>query len=438
MNKDNAIWSFFSSVKLALFTLCSLALTSILGTVIPQKENVDFYINKFGPKTAQFFQLFDIPDMYGSWWFLTLLALLCINLIVCSCDRFPGVWKQIMTDNLAIPLQRLGKMKTSSSFTTDLSINEITTKIPQLLANQGWTTANRNSENSELFFSQKGKWSRTGVYIVHSSILVIFLGAIYGHFTGFKGSIMLPELQSSDTIFTFENGNTIDLPFEVRCDRFDIEFYSNGMAKEYRSKLTILENGKEILHKDIEVNGPLTYKGITFYQSSYKGYQDFILGVTDESGQTRIFSSEFRKEIIWQDKDIHFGITNLESIRDRVVKVKIWFDDGEGTPSEFWMDAGSQVKIKREDTTYLFSAKQRYATGLQVAKDPGVWLVYLGCGLMLLGLYLAFFLSHRRIWVLVSTEKTEATILISGTANKNKVGFDKTFNDLADSLKNSI
>ena len=31
----------------------------------------------------------------------------------------------------------------------------------------------------------------------------------------------------------------------------------------------VLENGKEVLKKTIEVNDPLTYKGLTFYQSSY-------------------------------------------------------------------------------------------------------------------------------------------------------------------------
>ena len=115
MKSENIIWNFFSSVKLALFTLCSLAVTSILGTIIPQKEASEFYISKYGAKTAQFFQLFDIPDMYNSWWFLSLLGLLSANLIICSIDRFPGVWKQINADNLALPLERIEKMNLNSS-----------------------------------------------------------------------------------------------------------------------------------------------------------------------------------------------------------------------------------------------------------------------------------------------------------------------------------
>ena len=76
-----------------------------------------------------------------------------------------------------------------------------------------------------------------------------------------------------------------------------------------------------------------------------------------------------------------------------------------------------------------------YATGLQIAKDPGVWVVYTGCGLMLLGLYVAFFMSHRRIWLLIRKENGETTVLMSGSTNKNKTGFETTFRALSTKLK---
>ena len=36
------VWAFFASVKLALFTFFILAITSIIGTVIPQGKEMDF------------------------------------------------------------------------------------------------------------------------------------------------------------------------------------------------------------------------------------------------------------------------------------------------------------------------------------------------------------------------------------------------------------
>ncbi|UCE94442.1 MAG: cytochrome c biogenesis protein CcsA [Flavobacteriaceae bacterium] len=40
------VWAFLCSVKLALFTFIILATTSIIGTVIPQDEQLFFYIHK--------------------------------------------------------------------------------------------------------------------------------------------------------------------------------------------------------------------------------------------------------------------------------------------------------------------------------------------------------------------------------------------------------
>src|SRR5665647_2764682 len=88
MKNRNPIWDFFASVKLAQITLFFLSTTSIIGTVIPQKESAQAYIDRYGETTAHLFQILSItPDMYTSGWFLSLLGLLCVNLIVCSVDR---------------------------------------------------------------------------------------------------------------------------------------------------------------------------------------------------------------------------------------------------------------------------------------------------------------------------------------------------------------
>ncbi|MEE4240145.1 MAG: cytochrome c biogenesis protein ResB [Desulfopila sp.] len=434
MKNTSSLWKFFSSVKLALFTLAFLAITSILGTVIPQKEPIEFYVNTYGPQTAAFFQVLDIPDMYSSWWFLGFLGILTANLVICSIDRFPSVWRQMTADYLDLPIERIYKNQLSATIESKKTLPETIQNLQQMLKDRGWKTVSRPRNDKMLLFSQKMPWSRSGVYLVHLSILVIFAGAGYGQLTGFKGSIMLPELQSSTVVYPFRGGQPIDLGFEIRCERFDIEFYPNTMPKEYRSKLTILENDTVVLQKDIVVNDPLKYRGITFYQSSYQGFRDFIFTIADQTGESTLFTGDFQKELTWAEKNIQFGIINLETVRDRVDRIKIWFNDGKGPPAEFWMDAAEEVQIHRPNMTYLFSAKQRYATGLQVAKDPGVWIVYLGCSLMLAGLYIAFFLSHRRIWVIVYHEDTTTIIDMKGTANKNKTAFAAQFEKLSGTL----
>lgn len=268
---------------------------------------------------------------------------------------------------------------------------------------------------------------------------MIFAGAIIGHFTGFKGSVMLPELASTKTIFSSKDQQSIALGFEVRCNRFFIEFYDNGMPKTYLSDLTILEDGKEILTRDIEVNTPLTYKGITFYQSSYQGYQEFIVDIKEiGSNEQQSFVVPFQQRTSWPEKDIHFGIINADALGQTVTRAKIWFRDGENQAVTTWLADNSSTTINSADRSFEVSVKQMYATGLQVAKDPGVWIVYLGCALMLLGLYMAFFVSHRRLWLLVTIDGSTADVSLAGNTNKNRQGFSRQFRQLEETLDSKL
>lgn len=115
---------------------------------------------------------------------------------------------------------------------------------------------------------------------------------------------------------------------------------------------------------------------------------------------------------------------------------KIWFDDEMGEPIQFFAEDKKSVTIERGDLSYSFTVKQRYATGLQVVKDPGVWIVYVGFALMLFGLYVAFFMSHRRLWIAIQQTGANFTIILSGSSNKNKAGFSRTLEDIATRLLN--
>ncbi|MCP3896119.1 MAG: cytochrome c biogenesis protein ResB, partial [Bacteroides sp.] len=143
----------------------------------------------------------------------------------------------------------------------------------------------------------------------------------------------------------------------------------------------------------------------------------------------------YQQEIVWKEKGLRFGIINIEAVGDRFTRMKIWFNDESDSPSIFWVESGQKARVNRGETSYLLSAKQRYATGLQVAKDPGVWIVYLGCAIMLIGLYMAFFLSHRRIWLNVDGTTPKTVIYFTGSANKNKIGFDKLFKELEEKIQ---
>jgi cytochrome c biogenesis protein len=444
--KKNPLFSLFASVELALFLLFLLATTSIIGTLIPQNSPPDFYIQRYGHKTAQLLRLLDIPDMYNSWWFLALLALFALNLVVCSLERIPQVVRTLRRDGLAVAPEQLPKFPLHREVCLPLGVETAAGQVAALFNTHGWRTREAATATGRLLFAQKGGWTRFGVYVVHCSILIILVGALIGsskvarnvlhnpHFA-FKGSVMLPEGESTNHIVAFKSGEHIDLDFHLRCNAFTIEYYPNGMPKSYRSEVTIIENGQPVRDAVIEVNQPLTYKGVTFYQSSYQPYQHYRVALNKQGGGATTATIAAAQQMDWPEAGISYGIINRESQGEVTRRLKIWFSDNQGEPSVFWVNAGQEAVVERPSGTYTLTLNQLYATGLQATKDPGVWLVYGGCLLMLIGLYIAFFLSHRKLYAFVEGEGNGCRILFAGEANKNKVGFENTFSELINTLQ---
>jgi cytochrome c biogenesis protein len=439
-NDKNSIWSFFASVKLALFVLFFLASASVIGTVIPQNSPAEEYVKLYGANMARLFQILDFQDMYNSWWFVLLLVMLGLNLTICTIERLPNVWRLVVLDNLTTDIDRLAGMRPNKQILTSMAPEEAAAKARAGLAENGWQAKEAVRDNGILLFAQKGPWTRLGVYAVHSSILIIFAGAMIGSYFGYKGSVMIPETRSTDSIYAFGDQKEIKLGFEVLCKRFTLTKYPNGAPKEFRSDLAILENGKEVLTKSIVVNDPLSYKGHTFYQSSYQSYQKFLISLTDnQSKNAELFLVEPGKEIKWPLEEVSFGIINRELNQTSMqYRYKIWFKDSSGAAESFWIVDGDTATVKLGDTEYAFGLKEFFATGLQVTKDPGVWYVYIGCAIMLLGLMVAFFLSHRRIWVFIKRETDETSVLVSGNANKNKPTFENNFAAVSASIEEKL
>ncbi|MDF1614484.1 cytochrome c biogenesis protein ResB [Desulfurivibrio dismutans] len=438
--EQNQVWRFFASVKLAITVIFILAVTSIIGTLIQQGKNHEFYVQEYGPELARLFQVLDFTNMYNSWWFITLLIVFSVNIIVCSIDRLPNAWRMVVLDNLNTTPERLQKMplKAELSVSAD-SPAAAADKVSNVLAQAGWKAQSRDKEDGVMLFSQKGAWSRLGAYMVHTGILVIFIGALVGAVFGYKASIMFPEGETVAHVFDRKTSEPIPLGFEMHLENFDIKYYPIGMVREFRSDVVIRDPElNEPFRTSILVNHPFKHRGLTFYQSSYQPLSEYLIEVrNEETGQQRVSMARPGRQINWREEGLTFGVMNTMSDRvGRVHEYEIWFSDQEAEPSVFNMSDKQTVTVQRPEANYSFYIQQRYATGLQVANDPGVWIVYAGCGLMILGLYACFMVTHRRVWAYVRPdEKGGSKLLLCGGSNRNKETFDQRFAALAQRLR---
>lgn len=443
-NQKNPVWRFFASVKLALITLIILAITSIAGTIIKQGQAPSYYVDEYGSGLAKAFELLDLTNMYSSWWYILLLILFSINLLVCSIERLPVVWRQVSQDNLSSPPQNLEKMSLNHHLTVKSTPAETSEKICRVLTENGWKTPQqREVEGTIWLFAQKGAWSRLGVYVVHLSILIVLIGAIIGSLFGFQAYVFLPEGRTTSHIFLRQTREPFPLGFELRCDRFEKTYYPNGMVKEYRSDLTVIDQERDTtFQKSIIVNDPLSYRGYTFYQGdSYPTDEFFVRVETRENTQGQNFRVPAERDVNWPGTTASFRIAELTRDQEGTVsKAKISFRlSPEGEPVEFWVNDKGTAEIRQAGLNFNFSFRQFHSTLLLITKDPGVLVVYLGCVLMIVGLGVSLLLSHRRIWIQISPQgQKKAKILLGGSSNKNKLGFEQSFQKLTHQIDKDI
>ncbi|MFH7325804.1 cytochrome c biogenesis protein ResB [Desulfurivibrio sp. C05AmB] len=441
MNQTDApIWHLFASVKLALVLIGLLAATSIIGTIIPQGQPPEYYQDAYGPGPARLLQALDLTAMYGSWWFLLLLLVFAVNLVVCSLERLPRAWRLVTRDHLATEPARLEKMPLKAELAVAAATPAAAAeKVANLLAAAGWPSAGREREGGVLLFAQKGAWSRLGAYLVHLSILVIFAGALVGAVFGYKGGIMFPEGVTISRVFEHGSAREIPLGFQLRLDNFAISYYPNGMAREYRSDVTILDPALVAPRQTaIRVNHPLKHRGLTFYQASYEPRPEFLVRIRNQAnGRETSLLAGAGQPFAWPEEEVSFQLATSRSDRQgRVEEFQVSFSAPGAEPNVFPLRDLETATLSWPGGDYLFYVRQRYATGLQVARDPGVWVVYAGFALMLLGLYVTFLVTHRRVWACLRPDGEGRTrLLLAGGSNRNQATFDQRFAELVERLR---
>ena len=83
----------------------------------------------------------------------------------------------------------------------------------------------------------------------------------------------------------------------------------------------------------------------------------------------------------------------------------------------------------------LTGFQQVEASGLQVTRSSGAWVVYLGFALLTIGVFVMFYTSHRRLWVWLADEDGVTRLALAGVANRRQAEFADEFAGLAAALE---
>ncbi len=438
------IWRFFSSVKLAIVLILIIIATAIIGTVVQQGLPDELYMKHYGMTVFHIMNAFDLFDMYHSWWFELLLMMFIVNVIVCTWERLPAIFKMFSNPKLKLPVEQLHAFKEKDTIPYTGSRETLIKNLQQKLKEIYKNPIRDDSKEGDFLYLEKGRIARFGPYVTHISLIIIFIGVLVGSFFGFDSYLNLVPGESSNIVRTVRGNNKIVLPFSIKCNTFNVEFYNSGIPKAYKSDLSILSDGTLVARKVIDVNKPLKYKGITIYQASYgqAGASEFTLSLTDAQTRENDISLNLNQMYhVGDDTSIAvldyaqnyqgFGPTVLLGVYKgtKLINTGIYLQK---YPDFHGAERVDGYKIR------FIKADESFYTGLQVAKDPGVPYVATGAIVLILGLIMSFFSYRRRIWIFIPDDASNHTFVIAGVADRNKYSFEMEFEKIVQEIKKGV
>ena len=440
-----SVWTFFSSVKLAIVLFILVTLASIVGTLIPQGREAAEYAARYGGLSKLFASL-QLTRLYSSGWFLALLFLFALNTAVCTLTRLGPKWRRAFGPAEGTDARSLAAMKTSARLRLALPLAAARDRVAGELRARRYRLEESASAGGAVLLARKRRLGLFGSDVVHLGLLVILAGGLVSGLGGRRADIALVE------------GQTVPVPnasFSVRLDKFETEYYPGGAVKDWKSTVTVLENGAAVATRVVEVNHPLTHRGFSFYQQRY-GFDWRRAGLTlelrkrDDPAFSRSVPVRVGERAEVGDPDVSrvavrefvpdfiLGEGNRvqsrsQEPRNPAALVEAW--KGEERVFAGWIFAKypdfnqghGEGRPPAPVSVVLKDYRPAPFSVLEAAKDPGANLVWLGCALVTAGFFLAFYWPTREIRVVLDEAQGKVEVTAGGRAAKSREAFEAEF-----------
>ena len=410
----------FAKLNLAILLLLIIACFSVIGTLIQQDRPLIYYLDSYsniklpyGLNFAQVLLFLGWDHMYKTWWFFILLILFAICLISCTFTQQLPILKRVRC--FLFKQKEIDFRK--QEYSTKVGINNFISSLNKLKEKRYTICSQKN-----IVYAYKGVIGRFAPIIVHISMLIILFGVTIGTW----GSFTSQELIAKGEIFQIQNTisknfltTILDVP--IRVNDFWIEYDQSNTIKQFYSDLSILNNVQdELKRQTISVNYPMKFDSLTIYQTDWN-----IIGIRINLNsifyQLPVFA-------LTQVKNNYVGYIPFlpdGSLDCVIVLNKLTGSFGLYDPEGRFL--GVYQLGERIYNNFDFSILEIVTrTGLQIKSDPGIPLIYLGFGILMISSLISY-LSFNQFWF----AKEEASIFISGISNRAKLALKLDFLSLA-------
>lgn len=475
------LWRLLSSLRFALLLIALISVGVLAGTLIMQAPS-DIAANpdrfsawlaqprgRYGDTWSAVFAALDLYRVFGSLWFRGLLAVLTLSVVVCTVNRAPGIVASVRRPVVRVPERLFERAPLRAEFTYPASeilasngagavgagsrAEALRDRVRAVLATHRFRTVPWQPDGDAAgtgtagagraaVFADRNRYGKYGTFLNHIGIVSILGAAVMGSAFGWReDGFMVPEGSVRDV------GHGTRL--QVRSDAFVDEYFPNGTAKDFRSDLVLLEDGREVARKTIRVNDPLEYAGIRFHQAFFGpaaimrvrdssgatvfedgvslGYEFAGGGLSRNGGSFPVGNIGGRPAMIVYvvapantrepDPDIPAGAVRIELLLPRQAQPTVFATLVQGQPLEV------------QGYTFEF-LRERQFSGLQLSYNPAIWFIWVACGLMVGGAALVFYFPLRRVWVRVDEAGETLRVRVAAVTNKD-VLFAREFERLS-------
>ena len=412
------IFKSIADLRFAIFILLIIACFSVIGTVIEQDQSIETYKLNY-PLTNRIFGFlawdiilqFGFDHIYKTWWFITLILLFGVSLLTCTLlQQFPSL-------KIA---RRCQFFRTTQQF---CRLN-ISTNLKHLLFSQLFFKIKEKHysifQQKNILYCYKGLVGRIAPIIVHFSMIIVLIGAIFGSISGFKAQEIVPKTETFHIQNVLNNGQFTLIPkVSIRINDFWITYTKQTTITQFYSDISFLNvDGNEIQRKTIFVNSPAKYNGIDYYQTDWN-----IIGLRVKVKNSSIFQYPFinlpnTQEKIWLtwistneqlDNGLTLLIDNLQGYCSVYNKV-----------GNFIGNLELNENLKLGNSLILIDILS--STGLQIKADPGITLIYLGFLFLMISTLISY-ITYSQIWIVQDKQK----IFIGGNTTRATFEFELEF-----------
>ena len=440
---------FFSSVKLAIFLFIAIAVFSMVGTFINQGDTISQYKTIFGPQTYQALYWLGFLNIYGSWYFIGLAALLIINLVTASVNILPHTFKAVFGPYPSFK-EMMDKKSPKAVYEVVESKKNIEETKKVLNEKFGKLFAEKKdveAGNIELYYS-KNSIFRFSPYIAHLSIIIIIIGVFLNVKYGFRSYTDIKVGEKTNVSYLIKNQKPVKLPFTIRLDDYQTKYYKDGIPKSYISKISIIKNHVSVAEKNIKVNHPFTYDGITIYQASYGHYKPtaaklLIVNLKNHKSEKTVYA-EFGKSYDSGINNIKFRFIPykhpkkdeipffIELGNKRILKFNVLPYKNKSMPL---------ILAKYHNVFFIYDGvKNYYYSGVEITKNAYTSVVWLGSIILIAALFFSFFFNHVETWVKLtdSNDGKKTHLEILSVPKKKFESFYKNFNKTIAGIKKDL